>query len=158
RPSGELGRALVRRIAILAVRLDRSVLQETAALSDRVRRAEDDFEAPEGLDAGTIDRLRAEAGRRAMFDPSKEAILARKYEAAAERGLFRALKEFRQVEREAKDSGTHPEVEAARESLGSFLPIEVMAPVIEKWPVETPRTAPSNPLPPVAPARNAPVG
>ncbi|WP_435021855.1 hypothetical protein TA3x_002594 [Tundrisphaera sp. TA3] len=41
---------------------------------------------------------RAEAGDRALFDPSKEAQLARRYEAAAERGLFRALREFHEVE------------------------------------------------------------
>ena len=40
----------------------------------------------------------AEAPSRALFDPSKEAELARRYEAAAERGMFRALREFRLVE------------------------------------------------------------
>ncbi|WP_435019358.1 hypothetical protein TA3x_001254 [Tundrisphaera sp. TA3] len=44
---------------------------------------------------------RAEAGDRALFDPSKEAQLARKYEAAAERALFRALREFHEVEERA---------------------------------------------------------
>jgi hypothetical protein len=39
---------------------------------------------PEGLDEAAVTKLRAEAVRRAMFDPSKEATLARKYEAAAE--------------------------------------------------------------------------
>ena len=37
-----------------------------------------------------------------MFDPSKEATLARKYEAAAERGFFRRPKELRQHERALK--------------------------------------------------------
>ncbi|WP_435018016.1 hypothetical protein TA3x_005653 [Tundrisphaera sp. TA3] len=41
---------------------------------------------------------RAEAGDRALFDPSKEGQLARRYEAAAERGLFRALREFHEIE------------------------------------------------------------
>ena len=45
---------------------------------------------------------RAEAPARALFDASKQGVLARKYEAAAERTLFRALREFRQVEKEAK--------------------------------------------------------
>ena len=45
---------------------------------------------------------RAEAPKRALFDSSKQGDLARKYEAAAERTLFRALREFRQVEKEAK--------------------------------------------------------
>ena len=41
---------------------------------------------------------RSEAQARALFDPGAEAILARKYEAEARRGLFRALREFRQAE------------------------------------------------------------
>ena len=45
---------------------------------------------------------RAEAPERALFDSSKQGHLTRKYEAAAERTLFRALREFRQVEEEAK--------------------------------------------------------
>ena len=44
----------------------------------------------------------ASAGRRALFDPSREATLARKYEAAAERGFFRTLKEIREIKAEAK--------------------------------------------------------
>ncbi len=43
-----------------------------------------------------LDRL--EAGERALFDPGSEAVLARKYEAAATRGFFRALREFHQNE------------------------------------------------------------
>jgi hypothetical protein len=78
--------------------MDRGVSQESAALSRRVRQAEADFVAPEGLDPAAIARLRAEAGREAMFDPSREAGLARRYEAAAERGFFRALKELRLLE------------------------------------------------------------
>ena len=46
---------------------------------------------------------RAEAVDRALFDPSKEAILARKYEAATERAMYRALKEYRQVEAEGAE-------------------------------------------------------
>ena len=45
---------------------------------------------------------RAEAPKRALFDTSKQGNLARKYEAAAERTLFRSLREFRQIEKEAK--------------------------------------------------------
>ena len=76
RPSGPMGRALVRRIATCVVRMERSVLQETAALSERVLNAQAEAER-NGDDPD-------EAGRRAMFDPSKEATLARRYEAAAE--------------------------------------------------------------------------
>ena len=55
------------------------------------------------LDHATIELDRAEAGDRALFDPSKEACLARRYEAAARRGFFKSLKEFREVEAEAVD-------------------------------------------------------
>ncbi|WP_435015400.1 hypothetical protein TA3x_002938 [Tundrisphaera sp. TA3] len=45
---------------------------------------------------------RAEAPERALFDPSAEAHQARKYEAAAERGLFRALREYQNLETPAQ--------------------------------------------------------
>jgi hypothetical protein len=121
KPSGEVGRALVRRAAMLSVRMDRGVSQETAHLSERVRQAEADFLAPEGLDEDTIAQLRAEAGARAMFDPSKEACLARKYEAAAERGFFRALKELRQLETKAKANAPDIDEDNFKMTLGSFL-------------------------------------
>ena len=116
-PSGEVGRSLVRRAAVLSVRMDRGVSQESAALSERVRQAEADFVAPEGVDAAEAARLRAEAGRRAMFDPSREATLARKYEAAAERGFFRALKELRQLEKQTKAAGPAVATEVFGEEL-----------------------------------------
>ena len=53
------------------------------------------------LDPKAIEQDRAEAVDRALFDTSKEAVLARKYEAATERALFRTLKELRQVEADA---------------------------------------------------------
>ena len=124
RPSGEVGLALVRRAAVCSVRMERGVSQETAALSERVCQAEADFEVPEGVDAAEGARLRAEAGRRAMFDPSKEASLARKYEAAAERGFFRALKELRQLEKQAKAADPSVGFDSYRRELGSFLPLE----------------------------------
>jgi hypothetical protein len=55
-----------------------------------------------------------------MFDPSKEAALARKYEAAAERGFFRALKELRQLEKQAKAADPAAQAEAFQRELGSF--------------------------------------
>jgi hypothetical protein len=48
-----------------------------------------------------LDRL--EAPERALFDASREATLARRYETEAQRGFFRALNEFRLVEAEAID-------------------------------------------------------
>jgi hypothetical protein len=57
----------------------------------------------ETLDFEMIEQDRAEAGERALFDPSKEAALARRYESEARRGFFQALKEFRRVEAEATE-------------------------------------------------------
>jgi hypothetical protein len=37
-----------------------------------------------------------------MFDPSKEARLARQYEAAARRGFYKALKELRELRKERR--------------------------------------------------------
>jgi hypothetical protein len=57
----------------------------------------------ETLDFASIEQDRAEAGDRALFDPSKEAALARRYESEARRGFFKALDQFRQVETEAAE-------------------------------------------------------
>jgi hypothetical protein len=53
------------------------------------------------LDLDRIDQARREAPARSTFDDSKEASLARRYEADSDRGFYRALKEFRQVEADA---------------------------------------------------------
>jgi hypothetical protein len=126
KPAGAAGEILVRQMATMAVRMDRCADQETAALSQRVRTVMDEFVPPEGVDAEEAERLRVEAGKIALFDPSKEACLARKYEAAAQRGFFRALKELTQPGK--KESGKSPAEEAAAQAkasmkqLGSFLP------------------------------------
>ena len=52
------------------------------------------------LDFDLIELDRSEAGARVLFDPSKEATLARRYDSEAHRGFFKALKEFRQAEAE----------------------------------------------------------
>jgi hypothetical protein len=52
------------------------------------------------LDFEVIELDRAEAGDRALFDPSREATLARRYLSEAQRAFFKALKEFRQAEAE----------------------------------------------------------
>src|SRR5262249_9722969 len=49
-------------------------------------------------DHAAVERDRAEAAQRALFDPSPAAVLARKYEAANQRAFFRTLKEYREVE------------------------------------------------------------
>ena len=58
-------------------------------------------------------RDRAESVERAQFDPGKEATLARKYEAAASREFYRALREFRAVEAEGEPAPDFPTEEAA---------------------------------------------
>jgi hypothetical protein len=131
KPTSEPGRDLARRAAVCSVRMDRSVSRETAALSERVRQAEADFVAPEGLDEATVAQLRAEAGARAMFDPSKEAILARQYEAAAERGFFRALKELRQLEKAAPVAPSVANDEMLEATLASLFELQKKADAIE---------------------------
>ncbi len=75
----------------------------------------------EALDLAAIERDRAGAAERALFDPSKEATLARRYEAAAERGVFRALRELREVEAEAELRAAEVADEGAdEEPSGSF--------------------------------------
>ena len=77
----------------------------------------------ETLDLEGIELDRAEAPARAKFDPSKEAVLERKYEASNDRTLFRALREFRELQAEAPEVEEEPQVvaEPAAE-LGSFFP------------------------------------
>ena len=100
------------------------------------------------LDPDQVARDRARAADRALFDPSKESVLARKYEAAAERALFRTLAELREVEAEAEarakdgaESGPEPG------PLGSFLPD---APPAGPGPTPEPPIAPTDadPTPP----------
>ena len=57
-------------------------------------------EAREAIDLGALELDRIEAPDRALFDPSKEAALARRYESEASRGFFKALAEFRRAEAE----------------------------------------------------------
>ena len=82
----------------------------------------------DGLDHEAIAREHATAPARALFGTSKEAILARKYEAAAEREFYRALKQVEHLNAQAEaddrpgDLDANPdEVNGCRES-GSFFP------------------------------------
>src|SRR4051794_10419691 len=115
--TGEVGHALARRAALSSVRMERAADQQAAALSEHVRQVMAEFVPPEGVDDREAERLLSEAARRAMFDPSKEAMLARKYEAAAERAFFRCLKELRQRERQAR-AAQAAEID---DLMGSFL-------------------------------------
>jgi hypothetical protein len=76
----------------------------------------------ETLDFKTLDLDRAQAPDRALFDPSREATLARRYESEATRGFFKALKDLRQVEAEAAAcpiAAETPAPEEAHVPLGS---------------------------------------
>ena len=121
RPSGEVGEALVRRAAFLSVRLDRAMMNDTDAVDERVKKARAEFVPPDGVGEAEAASLRTGAARKAMFDSSKETILARKYEAAAERGLYRALKELRQVEKAATAEFPPLSEEILEEMMGSIL-------------------------------------
>ena len=94
--SGDVGLALARRAALTSVRMERAADQQAAALLEQARRFDAEFVLPEGLDEAEAEQLRSEAARRSLFDSSKEAILARKYEAAAERTFLRCIKELRE--------------------------------------------------------------
>ena len=97
-PRSAVDRALVLDAARLSVRLDRCAAHGEAMVAEQVRRAEADFVPPEGSTEAEAARLRAEAGKRALFDPSTEAQRARQYEAAARRGFHKIIKELRQAE------------------------------------------------------------
>jgi hypothetical protein len=99
---GDVGNALARLAALNSVRAERGADQQTASLTQRLRQVETDFVAPEGVDEPTEAKLRDEAMRVATLDTSKEGILARKYEVAAERGFYKAIKLLRQMEREGE--------------------------------------------------------
>ena len=94
--------------------------RRTWAIAELVYLMDDEIAAlgklREGMDLEGIELDRSEAAARAMFDPSKEAILARKYEAANERAMYRALREFREIRAEVQAESTVPA------ELGSFLP------------------------------------
>ncbi|WP_435016024.1 hypothetical protein TA3x_003583 [Tundrisphaera sp. TA3] len=92
---------------------------------------------------------RAEAGDRALFDPSPEGQLARRYEAAAERTLFRALREFHQVEQRAAEPPPAPApkaVPALPRPRASAPAPPIHAPVETNLPAPT-TPAQTNPMP-----------
>ena len=97
----------------------------------------------ETLDLEGLAADRARAADRALFDPSKAATLARKYEAAAERGMYRALKEMKAIEAEAAAQPDEPPAPALPSPpLASFSPA---SPSPATRPTPTPsaaRTAP----------------
>lgn len=118
---GEVENALSRRAALNSVRMERGADQQTAAMAARIRLVETNFVAPEGVDAAEAAKLKAETIARAMFDPSREATLARQYEAAAERGFLRAIRELRQLQKQAKRLDPAVQDEVFRQELASIL-------------------------------------
>ena len=126
-----------------------------------------ELEAHRGtLDFDRIEQDRREAPARSTFDDSKEAQLARRYEADADRSFYKAMKEFRQVQAEAEarieaqPAPSTPDPIEAR--MGSFCETSPPAdpnlpeafldePSLEKPPVKTPKRRRSgriDPLPP----------
>jgi hypothetical protein len=104
----------------------------------------------ETLDFEAIAADRADATSRALFDPSKEACLARKYEAAAVRELHRTLKELREVEAQvsrALESPSPAQDPLRAWALGSFSPGVVDRPAP---PPPAPSKAPEAPRNPVS--------
>jgi hypothetical protein len=73
----------------------------------------------ETLDFEAIELDRAGAADLALFDDSREAGLARRYESEARRGFFKALKDFRQLEAEEEAEAPVPESRPEAASLGS---------------------------------------
>ena len=120
-PAGEVGLALALHAARMSVRMERCADHENAMQVERVRKASAESEVPGGLDAAGLARLKAEVSDRAAFDASPEATLARKYEAAAERGFLRALREWRALERRQQAI----EAELVGAEAGPFSPEEI---------------------------------
>ncbi len=73
----------------------------------------------DGLDHDAIARDRAGAPARAMFDVSREGDKLRKYEAAAERGFFQALKAIERINAGADGSEATAKPETPSDELGS---------------------------------------
>ena len=121
---GEVGQSLARLAALNSVRVERAADQETAALTARVRQVAADFVPPEGVDDDEAAQLRDEAVRISMFDPSKEAILARRYQANAERGFYKAIKLLRQMDKEADALLKADDEARANDLMGSFLKMQ----------------------------------
>jgi hypothetical protein len=74
------------------------------------------------LNPEVIEQDRLEAASRCLFDLQPAMNQVRKYEAATERGMYRAMKEFRAVEAELKANGIDAENDTTTAELASFEP------------------------------------
>ena len=156
RPTGEVGLALVRIAAMMSVRVERCAMHEAAMSTDRVRRAIAEFVPPEGCTEAEAAKLRDEASHRALFDPAPEMAQSRRYEAAAGRTFFRALKELRLHEGAVKAARAEAEETAADRLLASFSPGAMTDAEFDSL---SPEEGPSAPRPGVArPAPMPPMG
>ena len=134
-----------------------------------VRQIEDEIaslrKARAALDLDGIAQVRSEAATRALLDPSREAELARRYEAAAERGFFRALKEVsrlneiaRKAEAEAvcdevASSDPGPEPEPGEAEPGPVPPRDEPVSVSPGGPDRAQAVDPVGPMPDFPPVR-----
>ncbi len=98
------------------------------------------------LDFAAIARSRAEAGQRALVDTTPTGLLARKYEAATERSLFRAIQALRDLKKDqAKGLYSRPfDVAQERRANDEQLPemLERDRPVAPFFPIPTPPPGP----------------
>jgi hypothetical protein len=74
------------------------------------------------LDPSIIEADRQEAAARCLFDLQPAMNQVRKYEAATERNMYKALNEFRQLEKELKANGIDTEEDRSPAELASFDP------------------------------------
>ena len=82
----------------------------------------------------------------ALFDPSKDAILARKYEAAAERGIYRAIQQLQEIE-------AGEEVEDEEADIPARPPGKLASFFRSESPADTMAPAPLPDIPPAPPGR-----
>ena len=103
------------------------------------------------LDPSKIEQDRAESVDRCLFDLQPAMDRVRKYESATERSMYRALKEFRQVEGEQKAVKAQLEPESIPAQSASFEPKAPDEPVTATDLTQpTPRTLPPTPQIPEA--------
>ncbi len=97
------------------------------------------------LDPSLIDEDRREASARCLFDLQPAMNQVRKYEAATERSMYRALKEFRQLEAELRANGIDVEEDRGAEELASFEPVDGEPEELGEPKRHTPNQAPKEP-------------
>ena len=96
------------------------------------------------LDHDAFEQDRVEAPVMALFDPSKEATLARRYESEASRGFYKALKEFRQAEAEFLEREQAAESAPAASPPASLGSSREMAAASDRTPPRDPWATPSS--------------